>query len=169
MPIPEPAPAIAPVMPVPATEPVLPTAPTVNQEVVQTPTQVQAENQATPAPVAETEQPETSQVIPAASVVLPTPEATTNVPLQPEVVLPNLETVMAQPIPKQPAVTQEAQQPSVPQPVIPLTPTPEAPANVPLQPETVVIPNANAQVIPSVAPVIPDPLPTLDSNPGVQQ
>ena len=76
---------------------------------------------------------------------------------------------MAQPIPKQPAVTQEAQQPSVPQPVIPLTPTSEAPANVPLQPETVVIPNANAQVIPSVAPVIPDPLPTLDSNPGVQQ
>ena len=169
MPIPEPAPAIAPVMPVPATEPVLPTAPTVNQEVVQTPTQVQPENQATPAPVAETEQPETSPVIPTASVVLPTPEATTNVPLQPEVVLPNLETVMAQPIPKQPAVTQEAQQPSVPQPVIPLTPTPEAPANVPLQPETVVIPNANAQVIPSVAPVIPDPLPTLDSNPGVQQ
>ena len=169
MPIPEPAPAIAPVMPVPATEPVLPTAPTVNQEVVQTPTQVQLENQATPAPVAETEQPETSPVIPTASVVLPTPEATTNVPLQPEVVLPNLETVMAQPIPKQPAVTQEAQQPSVPQPVIPLTPTPEAPANVPLQPETVVIPNANAQVIPSVAPVIPDPLPTLDSNPGVQQ
>ena len=169
MPIPEPAPAIAPVMPVPATEPVLPTAPTVNQEVVQTPTQVQPENQATPAPVAETEQPETSQVIPTASVVLPTPEATTNVPLQPEVVLPNLETVMAQPIPNQPAVTQEAQQPSVPQPVIPLTPTPEAPANVPLQPETVVIPNANAQVIPSVAPVITDPLPTLDSNPGVQQ
>ena len=169
MPIPEPAPAIAPVMPVPATEPVLPTEPTVNQEVVQTPTQVQPENQATPAPVAETEQPGTSQVIPTASVVLPTPEATTNVPLQPEVVLPNLETVMAQPIPKQPAVTQEAQQPSVPQPVIPLTPTPEAPANVPLQPETVVIPNANAQVIPSVAPVIPDPLPTLDSNPGVQQ
>ena len=169
MPIPEPAPAIAPVMPVPATEPVLPTAPTVNQEVVQTPTQVQPENQATPTPVAETEQPGTSQVIPTASVVLPTPEATTNVPLQPEVVLPNLETVMAQPIPNQPAVTQEAQQPSVPQPVIPLTPTPEAPANVPLQPETVVIPNANAQVIPSVAPVIPDPLPTLDSNPGVQQ
>ena len=168
MPIPEPAPAIAPVMPVPATEPVLPTAPTVNQEVVQTPTQVQAENQATPAPVAETEQPETSQVIPTAPV-LPTPASTTNVPLQPEVVLPNLETVMAQPIPNQPAVTQEAQQPSVPQPVIPLTPTPEAPANVPLQPETVVIPNANAQVIPSVAPVIPDPLPTLDSNPGVQQ
>ena len=76
---------------------------------------------------------------------------------------------MAQPIPNQPAVTQEAQQPSVPQPVIPLTPTPEAPANVPLQPETVVIPNAKAQVIPSVAPVITDPLPTLDSNPGVQQ
>ena len=169
MPIPEPAPAIAPVMPVPATEPVLPTAPTVNQEVVQTPTQVQPENQATPAPVAGAEQSSTSQVIPTASVVLPTPEATTNVPLQPEVVLPNLETVMAQPIPNQPAVTQEAQQPSVPQPVIPLTPTPEAPANVPLQPETVVIPNANAQVIPSVAPVIPDPLPTLDSNPGVQQ
>ena len=168
MPIPEPAPAIAPVMPVPATEPVLPTAPTVNQEVVQTPTQVQPENQATPAPVAETEQPETSQVIPTAPV-LPTPASTTNVPLQPEVVLPNLETVMAQPIPNQPAVTQEAQQPSVPQPVIPLTPTPEAPANVPLQPETVVIPNAKAQVIPSVAPVIPDPLPTLDSNPGVQQ
>ena len=168
MPIPEPAPAIAPVMPVPATEPVLPTAPTVNQEVVQTPTQVQPENQATPAPVAETEQPETSQVIPTAPV-LPTPASTTNVPLQPEVVLPNLETVMAQPIPNQPAVTQEAQQPSVPQPVIPLTPTSEAPANVPLQPETVVIPNANAQVIPSVAPVIPDPLPTLDSNPGVQQ
>ena len=168
MPIPEPAPAIAPVMPVPATEPVLPTEPTVNQEVVQTPTQVQAENQATPAPVAETEQPETSQVIPTAPV-LPTPASTTNVPLQPEVVLPNLETVMTQPIPKQPVVTQEAQQPSVPQPVIPLTPTPEAPANVPLQPETVVIPNANAQVIPSVAPVIPDPLPTLDSNPGVQQ
>ena len=168
MPIPEPAPAIAPVMPVPATEPVLPTAPTVNQEVVQTPTQVQPENQATPTPVAETEQPGTSQVIPTAPV-LPTPASITNVPLQPEVVLPNLETVMAQPIPKQPAVTQEAQQPSVPQPVIPLTPTPEAPANVPLQPETVVIPNANAQVIPSVAPVIPDPLPTLDSNPGVQQ
>ena len=169
MPIPEPVPAIAPVMPVPATEPVLPTAPTVNQEVVQTPTQVQPENQATPAPVAGAEQSSTSQVIPTASVVLPTPEATTNVPLQPEVVLPNLETVMAQPIPNQPAVTQEAQQPSVPQPVIPLTPTPEAPANVPLQPETVVIPNANAQVIPSVAPVITDPLPTLDSNPGVQQ
>ena len=169
MPIPEPAPAIAPVMPVPATEPVLPTAPTVNQEVVQTPTQVQPENQATPAPVAETEQPETSQVIPTASVVLPTPEATTNVPLQPEVVLPNLETVMAQPIQKQPAVTQEAQQPSVPQPVIPLAPTPEAPANVPLQPSTVVVPSSTTQVIPSVAPVIPDPLPTLDSNPGVQQ
>ena len=168
MPIPEPAPAIAPVMPVPATEPVLPTAPTVNQEVVQTPTQVQPENQATPAPVAGAEQASTSQVIPTAPV-LPTPASTTNVPLQPEVVLPNLETVMAQPIPNQPAVTQEAQQPSVPQPVIPLTPTPEAPANVPLQPETVVIPNANAQVIPSVAPVIPDPLPTLDSNPGVQQ
>ena len=168
MPIPEPAPAIAPVMPVPATEPVLPTAPTVNQEVVQTPTQVQPENQTTPAPVAGTEQPGTSQVIPTAPV-LPTPASITNVPLQPEVVLPNLETVMAQPIQKQPAVTQEAQQPSVPQPVIPLAPTPEAPANVPLQPETVVIPNANAQVIPSVAPVIPDPLPTLDSNPGVQQ
>ena len=168
MPIPEPAPAIAPVMPVPATEPVLPTEPTVNQEVVQTPTQVQPENQTTPAPVAGTEQPGTSQVIPTAPV-LPTPASITNVPLQPEVVLPNLETVMAQPIQKQPAVTQEAQQPSVPQPVIPLTPTPEAPANVPLQPETVVIPNANAQVIPSVAPVIPDPLPTLDSNPGVQQ
>ena len=173
MPIPEPAPATAPVMPVPepvpATEPVLPTATPINQEVVQTPTQVQPENQATPTPVAETEQPSTSQVIPTASVVLPTPEATTNVPLQPEVVLPNLETVMAQPIPEQPAVTQEAQQPSVPQPVIPLTPATEAPANVPLQPETVVIPNANAQVIPSVAPVIPEPLPTLDSNPGVQQ
>ncbi len=173
MPIPEPAPATAPVMPVPepvpATEPVLPTAPAVNQEVVQTPTQVQPENQATPAPVAETEQPSTSQVIPTASVVLPTPEATTNVPLQPEVVLPNLETVMAQPIPDQPAVTQETQQPSVPESVIPLTPTPEAPANVPLQPETVVIPTANAQVIPSVAPVIPEPLPTLGSNPGVQQ
>ena len=168
MPIPEPAPAIAPVMPVPATEPVLPTAPTVNQEVVQTPTQVQPENQATPEPVAGAEQSSTSQVIPTAPV-LPTPASTTNVPLQPEVVLPNLETVMAQPIPNQPAVTQEAQQPSVPQPVIPLTPTPEAPANVPLQPETVVIPNANAQVIPSVAPVITDPLPTLDSNPGVQQ
>ena len=168
MPIPEPAPAIAPVMPVPATEPVLPTAPTVNQEVVQTPTQVQPENQATPAPVAGAEQSSTSQVIPTASV-LPTPASTTNVSLQPEVVLPNLETVMAQPIPNQPAVTQEAQQPSVPQPVIPLTPTPEAPANVPLQPETVVIPNANAQVIPSVAPVITDPLPTIDSNPGVQQ
>ncbi len=168
MPIPEPAPAIAPVMPVPATEPVLPTAPTVNQEVVQTPTQVQPENQATPAPVAGAEQSSTSQVIPTAPV-LPTPASTTNVPLQPEVVLPNLETVMAQPIPNQPAVTQEAQQPSVPQPVIPLTPTPEAPANVPLQPETVVIPNAKAQVIPSVAPVITDPLPTLDSNPGVQQ
>ncbi len=168
MPIPEPAPAIAPVMPVPATEPVLPTEPTVNQEVVQTPTQVQPENQTTPAPVTGTEQPGTSQVIPTAPV-LPTPASITNVPLQPEVVLPNLETVMAQPIQKQPAVTQEAQQPSVPQPVIPLAPTPEAPANVPLQPETVVIPNANAQVIPSVAPVIPDPLPTLDSNPGVQQ
>ena len=173
MPIPEPAPATAPVMPVPepvpATEPVLPTATPVSQEVVQTPTQVQPENQATPAPVAGTEQPSTSQVIPTASVVLPTPEATTNVPLQPEVVLPNLETVMAQPIPEQPAVTQEAQQPSVPEPVIPLTPTTEAPANVPLQPETVVIPTANAQVIPNVAPVIPEPLPTLDSNPGVQQ
>lgn len=173
MPIPEPAPATAPVMPVPepvpATEPVLPTAPAVNQEVVQTPTQVQPENQATSAPVAGTEQPGTSQVIPTASVVLPTPEATTNVPLQPEVVLPNLETVMAQPIPEQPAVTQETQQPSVPQSVIPLTPATEAPANVPLQPETVVIPNANAQVIPSVAPVIPEPLPTLGSNPGVQQ
>ena len=173
MPIPEPAPATAPVMPVPepvpATEPVLPTATPVSQEVVQTPTQVQPENQATPTPVAETEQPSTSQVIPTASVVLPTPEATTNVPLQPEVVLPNLETVMAQPIPKQPAVIQETQQPSVPQPIIPLTPATEAPANVPLQPETVVIPTANAQVIPSVAPVIPEPLPTLDSNPGVQQ
>ena len=173
MPISESVPTTAPVMPVPepvpATEPVLPTATPVNQEVVQTPTQVQPENQATPAPVAGTEQPSTSQVIPTASVVLPTPEATTNVPLQPEVVLPNLETVMAQPIPEQPAVTQEAQQPSVPQPVIPLTPATEAPANVPLQPETVVIPNANAQVIPSVAPVIPEPLPTLDSNPDVQQ
>lgn len=173
MPISEPVPTTAPVMPVPepvpATEPVLPTATPVSQEVVQTPTQVQPENQATPAPVAETEQPSTSQVIPTASVVLPTPEATTNVPLQPEVVLPNLETVMAQSILEQPAVTQEAQQPSVPQPVIPLTPATEAPANVPLQPETVVIPNANAQVIPSVAPVIPEPLPTLDSNPGVQQ
>ena len=168
MPIPEPAPAIAPVMPVPATEPVLPTEPTVNQEVVQKPTQVQPENQTTPAPVAGTEQPGTSQVIPTAPV-LPTPASTTNVPLQPEVVLPNLETVMAQPIPKQPAVTQEAQQPSVPQPVIPLAPTPEAPANVPLQPSTVVVPSSTTQVIPSVAPVIPDPLPTLDSNPGVQQ
>lgn len=168
MPIPEPAPAIAPVMPVPATEPVLPTEPTVNQEVVQTPTQVQPENQATPAPVAETEQPGTSQVIPTAPV-LPTPASTTNVPLQPEVVLPNLETVMAQPIQKQPAVTQEAQQPSVPQPVIPLAPTPEAPANVPLQPSTVVVPSSTTQAIPSVAPVIPDPLPTLDSNTGVQQ
>lgn len=168
MPIPEPAPAIAPVMPVPATEPVLPTEPTVNQEVVQTPTQVQPENQTTPAPVAGTEQPGTSQVIPTAPV-LPTPASITNVPLQPEVVLPNLETVMTQPIPKQPAVTQEAQQPSVPQPVIPLAPTPEAPANVPLQPSTVVVPSSTTQVIPSVAPVIPDPLPTLDSNPGVQQ
>lgn len=168
MPIPEPAPAIAPVMPVPATEPVLPTEPTVNQEVVQTPTQVQPENQTTPAPVAGTEQPGTSQVIPTAPV-LPTPASITNVPLQPEVVLPNLETVMAQPIQKQPAVTQEAQQPSVPQPVIPLAPTPEAPANVPLQPSTVVVPSSTTQVIPSVAPVIPDPLPTLDSNPGVQQ
>lgn len=168
MPIPEPAPAIAPVMPVPATEPVLPTEPTVNQEVVQTPTQVQPENQTTPAPVAGTEQPGTSQVIPTAPV-LPTPASITNVPLQPEVVLPNLETVMAQPIQKQPAVTQEAQQPSVPQPVIPLAPTPEAPANVPLQPSTVVVPSSTTQVIPSVAPVIPDPLPTLDSNTGVQQ
>lgn len=168
MPIPEPAPAIAPVMPVPATEPVLPTEPTVNQEVVQKPTQVQPENQTTPAPVAGTEQPGTSQVIPTAPV-LPTPASITNVPLQPEVVLPNLETVMAQPIQKQPAVTQEAQQPSVPQPVIPLAPTPEAPANVPLQPSTVVVPSSTTQVIPSVAPVIPDPLPTLDSNPGVQQ
>ncbi|MDY5992503.1 MAG: ATPase, T2SS/T4P/T4SS family [Bacilli bacterium] len=168
MPIPEPAPAIAPVMPVPATEPVLPTEPTVNQEVVQTPTQVQPENQTTPAPVTGTEQPGTSQVIPTAPV-LPTPASITNVPLQPEVVLPNLETVMAQPIQKQPAVTQEAQQPSVPQPVIPLAPTPEAPANVPLQPSTVVVPSSTTQVIPSVAPVIPDPLPTLDSNPGVQQ
>ena len=168
MPIPEPAPAIAPVMPVPATEPVLPTAPTVNQEVVQTPTQVQPENQTTPAPVTGTEQPGTSQVIPTAPV-LPTPASITNVPLQPEVVLPNLEIVMAQPIQKQPAVTQEAQQPSVPQPVIPLAPTPEAPANVPLQPSTVVVPSSTTQVIPSVAPVIPDPLTTLDSNPGVQQ
>lgn len=154
--------------PVQAPTPVLPTATPINQEVVPIPTQVQPENQTTPAPVAGTEQPSTSQVIPTAPV-LPTPASTTNVPLQPEVVLPNLETVMAQPIPKQPAVTQEAQQPSVPQPVIPLAPTPEAPANVPLQPSTVVVPNANAQVIPSVAPVIPDPLPTLDSNPGVQQ
>ena len=173
MPIPEPVPTTAPVMPVPepvqATEPVLPTATPVNQEVVPTPTQVQPENQTTPAQVAGTAKPSTSQVIPT-SPVLPTPEVTTNVPLQPEVVLPNLQTVMTQPIPEQPAtVTQEAQQPSVPQPVIPLTPTTEAPANVPLQPETVVIPNANAQVIPSVAPVIPEPLPTLDSNPGVQQ
>lgn len=168
MPIPEPAPAIVPVMPVPATEPVLPTEPTVNQEVVQTPTQVQPENQTTPAPVAGTEQPGTSQVIPTAPV-LPTPASITNVPLQPEVVLPNLETVMTQPIPKQPAVTQEAQQPSVPQPVIPLAPTPEAPANVPLQPSTVVVPSSTTQAIPSVAPVIPDPLPTLDSNTGVQQ
>ena len=168
MPIPEPAPAIAPVMPVPATEPVLPTEPTVNQEVVQKPTQVQPENQTTPAPVAGTGQPGTSQVIPTAPV-LPTPASITNVPLQPEVVLPNLETVMAQPIQKQPAVTQEAQQPSVPQPVIRLAPTPEAPANVPLQPSTVVVPSSTTQVIPSVAPVIPDPLPTLDSNPGVQQ
>ena len=173
MPIPEPVPTTAPVMPVPepvqAPTPVLPTATPVNQEVVPTPTQVQPENQTTPAPVAGTAKPSTSQVIPT-SPVLPTPEVTTNVPLQPEVVLPNLETVMAQPMPEQPAaVTQEAQQPSVPQPVIPLTPTTEAPANVPLQPETVVIPNANAQVISSVAPVIPEPLPTLDSNPGVQQ
>ena len=155
--------------PVQAPKPVLPTATPVNQEVVPTPTQVQSENQTTPAPVAGTAKPNTSQVIPT-SPVLPTPEVTTNVPLQPEVVLPNLQTVMTQPIPEQPAaVTQEAQQPSVPQPVIPLTPTTEAPANVPLQPETVVVPNANAQVIPSVAPVIPEPLPTLDSNPGVQQ
>lgn len=154
--------------PVQAPKPVLPTATPVNQEVVPTPTQVQPENQTTPAPVAGTAKPSTSQVIPT-SPVLPTPEVTTNVPLQPEVVLPNLQTVMAQPMPEQPSVTQEAQQPSVPQPVIPLTPTTEAPANVPLQPETVVIPNANAQVIPSVAPVIPEPLPTLDSNPGVQQ
>lgn len=173
MPIPEPVPTTAPVMPVPepvqAPTPVLPTATPINQEVVPTPTQVQPENQATPAQVAGTAKPSTSQVIPT-SPVLPTPEVTTNVPLQPEVVLPNLQTVMTQPIPEQPAaVTQEAQQPSVPQPVIPLTPTTEAPANVPLQPETVVIPNANAQVIPSVAPVIPEPLPTLDSNPGVQQ
>ena len=155
--------------PVQAPKPVLPTATPINQEVVPTPTQVQPENQTTPAPVAGTAKPNTSQVIPT-SPVLPTPEVTTNVPLQPEVVLPNLQTVMTQPIPEQPAaVTQEAQQPSVPQPVIPLTPTTEAPANVPLQPETVVIPNANAQVIPSVAPVISEPLPTLDSNPGVQQ
>ena len=155
--------------PVQAPKPVLPTATPINQEVVPTPTQVQPENQTTPAPVAGTAKPSTSQVIPT-SPVLPAPEVTTNVPLQPEVVLPNLQTVMTQPIPEQPAaVTQEAQQPSVPQPVIPLTPTTEAPANVPLQPETVVIPNANAQVIPSVAPVIPEPLPTLDSNPGVQQ
>lgn len=173
MPIPEPVPTTAPVMPVPepvqAPTPVLPTATPINQEVVPTPTQVQPENQATPAQVAGTAKPSTSQVIPT-SPVLPTPEVTTNVPLQPEVVLPNLQTVMTQPIPEQPAaVTQEAQQPSVPQPVIPLTPTTEAPANVPLQSETVVIPNANAQVIPSVAPVIPEPLPTLDSNPGVQQ
>ena len=154
--------------PVPATAPVLPTATPINQEVVPIPTQVQPENQTTPAPVAGTEQPSTSQVIPTAPV-LPTPASTTNVPLQPEVVLPNLETVMAQPIPKQPAVTQEAQQPSVPQPVIPLAPTPEAPANVPLQPSTVVVPSSTTQVIPSVVPVIPDPLPTLDSNPGVQQ
>ncbi len=154
--------------PVPATAPVLPTATPINQEVVPIPTQVQPENQTTQAPVAGTEQPSTSQVIPTAPV-LPTPASTTNVPLQPEVVLPNLETVMAQPIPKQPAVTQEAQQPSVPQPVIPLAPTPEVPANVPLQPSTVVVPSSTTQVIPSIAPVIPDPLPTLDSNPGVQQ
>lgn len=155
--------------PVQAPKPALPTATPINQEVVPTPTQVQPENQTTPAQVAGTAKPSTSQVIPT-SPVLPTPEVTTNVPLQPEVVLPNLQTVMTQPIPEQPAaVTQEAQQPSVPQPVIPLTPTTEAPANVPLQPETVVIPNANAQVIPSVAPIIPEPLPTLDSNPGVQQ
>ena len=154
--------------PVQAPKPVLPTATPVNQEVVPTPTQVQPENQTTPAPVAGTEQPSTSQVIPTAPV-LPTPASTTNVPLQPEVVLPNLETVMAQPIPKQPGVTQEAQQPSVHQPVIPLAPTPEAPANVPLQPSTVVVPSSTTQVIPSVVPVIPDPLPTLDSNPGVQQ
>ena len=153
--------------PVQAPTPVLPTATPVNQEVVPTP-QVQPENQTTPT-VAGTEQPSTSQVIPT-SPVLPAPEVTTNVPLQPEVVLPNLQTVMTQPMPAQPAtVTQEAQQPSVPQPIIPLTPATEAPANVPLQPETVVIPNANAQVIPSVSPVIPEPLPTLDSNPGVQQ
>ena len=160
MPISEPVPTTAPVMPVPepvpATEPVLPTATPVNQKVVQTPMQVQPENQATPTPV------------------LPTPASTTNVPLQPEVVLPNLQTVMAQPMTEQPAVastvaTTEIQQPSIAQPVIPLTPTTEAPANVPLQPETVVIPNANTPVIPSVAPVIPEPLPTLDSNPGVQQ
>lgn len=153
--------------PVQAPTPVLPTATPVNQEVVPTP-QVQPENQTTPT-VAGTEQPSTSQVIPT-SPVLPAPEVTTNVPLQPEVVLPNLQTVMTQPMPAQPAtVTQETQQPSVPQPIIPLTPATEAPANVPLQPETVVIPNANAQVIPSVSPVIPEPLPTLDSNPGVQQ
>ncbi len=176
MPISEPAPATVPIMPVPepvstpATEQILPTETPVSQEVVQTPMQVQPGSQATQTQVAGVEQPNTSQVIPTASVVLPTPEVTTNVPLQPEVVLPNLETVMAQPIPEQPVVTQETQQPSVPEPVIPLTPTAnETQVNVPLQPETVVIPNANTQVIPSVAPVIPEPLPTLDSNPGVQQ
>ena len=155
--------------PVPATAPVLPTP--VNQEVVKTPTQ--PENQQTAPTVAGAEQPSTSQVIPTAPV-LPTPASTTNVPLQPEVVLPNLQTVMAQPMTEQTAVmptaaATEIQQPSASQPVIPVLPTNGSPVNVPLQPSTVVVPSSTTQVIPSVAPVIPEPLPTLDSNPGAQQ
>ena len=154
---------------VPAPAPVLPTP--VNQEVVKTPTQ--PENQQTAPTVAGAEQPSTSQVIPTAPV-LPTPAPTTNVPLQPEVVLPNLQTVMAQPMAEQTAVmptaaATEIQQPSASQPVIPVLPTNGSPANVPLQPSTVIVPSSTTQVIPSVAPVIPEPLPTLDSNPGVQQ
>ena len=155
--------------PVPATAPVLPTP--VNQEVVKTPTQ--PGNQQTAPTVAGAEQSSTSQVIPTAPV-LPTPASTTNVPLQPKVVLPNLQTVMAQPMTEQTAVmpiaaATEIQQPSASQPVIPVLPTNGSPVNVPLQPSTVVVPSSTTQVIPSVAPVIPEPLPTLDSNPGVQQ
>lgn len=146
---------------VPTTEPVIPVTPVM-------PTQIEE------AKPVEVQQQITEPVIPTEPVMPTTNNVQENVPLQPGIVLPNLQTVMAQPVPEPvqqpvPAVT-ETPNNNVQQPVIPVIPTtPVMPVTNAVQ-ENVVIPNINTtQVLPSVTPAVQEPLPTLDSNPGVQQ
>ncbi len=161
------------VVPTQETAQVLPTPETptvveqpVNQEVVQQ-SIIQPENQTVQ------EVPSTKQVMPETSVVLPTAVVTPNAQVQQqEVVLPSLQTTMAQPNPGEqgttPGTIQEIQQPSAQTVATPITQVPEGQVNVPLQPG-LVIPTVNAtQVLPSVTSTIPESLPSLDSNPSVQ-